>query len=134
MSDSTPNAVLDGLDYPSRELIASIGGRPVGVLSESAGVWKFTYAPEWLAYAGRFALSPALPLSSAPILDGSSLRPVQWYFDNLLPEEAQRQLMATDAGIRAADRSEEHTSELQSLMRISYAGLCLKKKQATNVS
>src|SRR3546814_1625177 len=25
-------------------------------------------------------------------------------------------------------RSEEHTSELQSLMRISYAGLCLKKK------
>src|SRR3546814_4600689 len=26
-------------------------------------------------------------------------------------------------------RSEEHTSELQSLMRISYAGLCLKYKQ-----
>src|SRR3546814_5113160 len=25
-------------------------------------------------------------------------------------------------------RSEEHTSELQSLMRISYAGVCLKKK------
>src|SRR3546814_3266892 len=29
----------------------------------------------------------------------------------------------------AADRSEEHTSELQSLMRISYAVFCLKKKQ-----
>src|SRR3546814_2504475 len=28
-----------------------------------------------------------------------------------------------------ADRSEEHTSELQSLMRISYAVLCLKKKK-----
>src|SRR3546814_4743276 len=27
------------------------------------------------------------------------------------------------------DRSEEHTSELQSLMRISYAVFCLKKKQ-----
>src|SRR3546814_5504078 len=26
-------------------------------------------------------------------------------------------------------RSEEHTSELQSLMRISYAGVCLKKKK-----
>src|SRR3546814_8197683 len=26
------------------------------------------------------------------------------------------------------ERSEEHTSELQSLMRISYAGFCLKKK------
>src|SRR3546814_1110351 len=31
-----------------------------------------------------------------------------------------------DAGLR---RSEEHTSELQSLMRISYAVFCLKKKK-----
>src|SRR3546814_6673842 len=30
-----------------------------------------------------------------------------------------------------ADRSEEHTSELQSLMRISYAVFCLKKKKQT---
>src|SRR3546814_5709408 len=30
---------------------------------------------------------------------------------------------------RAAVRSEEHTSELQSLMRISYAVFCLKKKK-----
>src|SRR3546814_15373462 len=29
-------------------------------------------------------------------------------------------------------RSEEHTSELQSLMRISYAVFCLKKKQTNN--
>src|SRR3546814_1076075 len=32
----------------------------------------------------------------------------------------------------AAMRSEEHTSELQSLMRISYAVFCLKKKKITN--
>src|SRR3546814_6793988 len=32
----------------------------------------------------------------------------------------------------AAIRSEEHTSELQSLMRISYAVFCLKKKTNTN--
>src|SRR3546814_1038354 len=30
-------------------------------------------------------------------------------------------------------RSEEHTSELQSLMRISYAVFCLKKKKTTQV-
>src|SRR3546814_9041210 len=30
---------------------------------------------------------------------------------------------------KLADRSEEHTSELQSLMRISYAVFCLKKKK-----
>src|SRR3546814_10643155 len=32
------------------------------------------------------------------------------------------------AGGTRRDRSEEHTSELQSLMRISYAVFCLKKK------
>src|SRR3546814_1996804 len=32
------------------------------------------------------------------------------------------------------DRSEEHTSELQSLMRISYAVFCLKKKKHNNLS
>src|SRR3546814_4609722 len=31
------------------------------------------------------------------------------------------------------DRSEEHTSELQSLMRISYAVFCLKKKTPTTI-
>src|SRR3546814_5032888 len=32
-------------------------------------------------------------------------------------------------GVSAGRRSEEHTSELQSLMRISYAVFCLKKKK-----
>src|SRR3546814_5894187 len=39
--------------------------------------------------------------------------------------------LAPDAKARAAGkhvRSEEHTSALQSLMRISYAGFCVKKK------
>src|SRR3546814_4550133 len=34
---------------------------------------------------------------------------------------------------RGADRSEEHTSELQSLMRNSYAVFCLKKKNKTKI-
>src|SRR3546814_1054908 len=34
-------------------------------------------------------------------------------------------------GLPARRRSEEHTSELQSLMRISYAVFCLKKKKQT---
>src|SRR3546814_7061474 len=43
---------------------------------------------------------------------------------------------SVDRNIRNAlpawtDRSEEHTSELQSLMRISYAVFCLKKKNKT---
>src|SRR3546814_5328895 len=39
--------------------------------------------------------------------------------------------MAPALTAAAASRSEEHTSELQSLMRISYAVFCLKKKKHT---
>src|SRR3546814_7263505 len=46
---------------------------------------------------------------------------------------AQEQVLHVAAGQRPAQRlglrSEEHTSELQSLMRISYAVFCLKKKK-----
>src|SRR3546814_4386772 len=38
----------------------------------------------------------------------------------------RRQL--AEAAVESRERSEEHTSELQSLMRISYAVFCLKKK------
>src|SRR3546814_7408287 len=36
--------------------------------------------------------------------------------------------------MQAFPRSEEHTSELQSLMRISYAVFCLKKKRIKNTT
>src|SRR3546814_9059037 len=38
-----------------------------------------------------------------------------------------------DAAITRAERSEEHTSEIQSLMRISYAVFCLKKKKTIKI-
>src|SRR3546814_5431033 len=47
-------------------------------------------------------------------------------------EDTPRSLYAVTSMFRAAQlvgRSEEHTSELQSLMRISYAVFCLKKKK-----
>src|SRR3546814_1252262 len=40
--------------------------------------------------------------------------------------------LVAEAGKPEWDRSEEHTSELQSLMRISYAVFCLKKKTQSN--
>src|SRR3546814_4060092 len=45
---------------------------------------------------------------------------------------ASLQPAPTPALADEALRSEEHTSELQSLMRISYAVFCLKKKNKTN--
>src|SRR3546814_3598045 len=46
--------------------------------------------------------------------------------------ENMRKVRDYDAELKALGRSEEHTSELQSLMRISYAVFCLKKKQKEN--
>src|SRR3546814_5565365 len=40
----------------------------------------------------------------------------------------ERSIAARVKDLQLPDRSEEHTSELQSLMRISYAVFCLKKK------
>src|SRR3546814_2499774 len=44
-----------------------------------------------------------------------------------------RHLPITPPGWCPVVRSEEHTSELQSLMRISYAVFCLKKKKANTI-
>src|SRR3546814_5347063 len=47
-------------------------------------------------------------------------------FDAAVPILSQ--LLKAEMSEREVRRSEEHTSELQSLMRISYAVFCLKKK------
>src|SRR3546814_6780578 len=48
--------------------------------------------------------------------------------------EARSRTTPDSLASRAADRSEEHTSELQSLMRISYAVFCLKKKKKNKIN
>src|SRR3546814_4105353 len=54
------------------------------------------------------------------LFTASAAEPVQW-----------AQLTIEQRVIIRVPRSEEHTSELQSLMRISYAVFCLKKKKTT---
>src|SRR3546814_1739333 len=48
------------------------------------------------------------------------------------PDLRSRISAAADALTKSLHRSEEHTSELQSLLRISYAVFCLKKKKSTH--
>src|SRR3546814_6946166 len=48
-------------------------------------------------------------------------------------DRSENAAQVPDAQGAKAERSEEHTSELQSLMRISYAVFCLKKKKAQNI-
>src|SRR3546814_4644105 len=45
-----------------------------------------------------------------------------------------RTIRCLDKLLTIASRSEEHTSELQSLMRISYAVFCLKKKKTIHLT
>src|SRR3546814_3110995 len=66
------------------------------------------------------------PIADAPKAGGKEAddQERQYDFYTVLPGQ---EVAMSDAEL-AASRSEEHTSELQSLMRISYAVFCLKKK------
>src|SRR3546814_9099576 len=69
--------------------------------------------PTWLAYAEQSSNPDAIFFEQ------------QTFLQSFLKE------VTTDR-TKPTSRSEEHTSELQSLMRISYSVFCLKKKKKTN--
>src|SRR3546814_5451950 len=85
----------------------------------------FPYTTLFRSAAGRCAGQHALahPAGARPHLSRDDPRE----HHELSPAGAA----ARRAGHGNADRSEEHTSELQSLMRISYAVFCLTKKTFT---
>ncbi len=89
------------IEVEPRQLEVWLDQHRIGELHEQGNLWALHYDAAWRA--NGFDLSPALPRSAGDIQDGGSQRPVQWFFDNLLPEEAGRQLVAADAGINAAD-------------------------------
>src|SRR3546814_5837819 len=74
----------------------------------------------------EFAFRTAEPLESVPAVETQTLRSRIGQTDVL--DRHARDAPCEIRRIDAAVRSEEHTSELQSLMRISYAVFCLKKK------
>jgi serine/threonine-protein kinase HipA len=79
-----------------RVLNVFISNTLVGELSDDNNIWSFEYAPSWLAAPDSFPISLSIPLGPGKQIDGSSSRPIQWYFDNLLPEEKARELLAKD--------------------------------------
>src|SRR3546814_3646036 len=86
-------------------------------------------ASAWLAALHRSAFacsdSTALPVSKFTFVVPLTL---YWSISPTRPRSA------SVAAVCWAKRSEEHTSELQSLMRISYAVFCLNKKMHTILS
>lgn len=93
----------EGDPSSQRSLLATIDGQHVGTLQEDRSLWRFDYTQAWRERADAFDLSPWLPRQSASVVDGSTARPVQWYFDNLLPEEHLRVRVASEAGVTAND-------------------------------
>src|SRR3546814_3749549 len=65
------------------------------------------------------------PLALVPCVSRTAYRPCNDCEDEATCAIRRAMMVVRD------DRSEEHTSELQSLMRISYAVFCLKKKKKT---
>src|SRR3546814_4427402 len=82
----------------------------------------------------KIARQPATAAMPAPIVGAmiGTIMKTRKISDSLFaiasPKNRSR-ITATTITPSAALRSEEHTSELQSLMRISYAVFCLKKKR-----
>src|SRR3546814_1107522 len=79
------------------------------------------FRSNWLNKSNIFATLPAPENADVATLDA-----------NLAPRlHALNVLVDCPANVAVAVRSEEHTSELQSLMRISYAVFCLNKNTMT---
>src|SRR3546814_9418127 len=72
---------------------------------------------------------PGATLYADDTLRGFGVRLAYTWIDLRIPETQPVLLVVAETMERRTElRSEEHTSELQSLMRISYAVFCLKKK------
>src|SRR3546814_8159169 len=90
---------------------------------------------------GRYPETEEVLASAATLLNGGGLGQVR-----TITRELNKAMGGREGDLRSlidnldtlattldAQRSEEHTSELQSLMRISYAVFCLKKKKNTHL-
>lgn len=94
-TDLAPQAAMAQADAQNwRCLDVSSNGRLVGRLIEHNDIWGFAYEQAWLSWEGSWDISPAMPRSVLNFWDGSTVRTVQWFFDNLLPEEGMRKALA----------------------------------------
>src|SRR3546814_6828630 len=118
MERRPPSFTLADTLFPSTTLFRSVRGTFGGM--DAADEPTGTYLRRVPRTAGHLLPYLRYPLPAIAVADG--IAPLA---SECAPRDlrARRRLVALPFA-----RSEEHTSELQSLMRISYAVLCLKKK------
>src|SRR3546814_7273601 len=85
-----------------------------------AGVPRWNTNPEVVAVSSRALGGDTADVMSGCLVTGAT-GPLDYTF--------RRYTIYPETSVQVDCRSEEHTSELQSLMRNSYAGYCLKKKE-----
>src|SRR3546814_1780748 len=109
-----PRSTLPDTLFPYPTLFLSLALIPCPLLP-----WRLSISSSG-SYAHPYASSCA-PYSTYSSVESSSMACT-----------TSHAMARSSSSVRNLHRSEEHTSELQSLMRISYAVFCLKtKKQAT---
>src|SRR3546814_3641745 len=91
----------------------------------SSDVCSSDLADAPLGFHQSAASAPKCAASAASIVGVEAVIGNPW--DVLLRKQEPREACASPGTL--GSRSEEHTSELQSLLRISYAVFCLQKKQ-----
>lgn len=75
----------------------------VGRLHDDECRWRFEYDTAWSCGSLAFDLAPGLPRHTTVHQDVEASRPVEWFFDNLLPEELLRHMLSKEAGIVGHD-------------------------------
>src|SRR3546814_1416739 len=96
----------------------------LGVILPTTGLWERPW-PRWLS--GRSIAAIAAP-TRALADQGSFQMRCQVACHTGPKSRCRSSCRGGETACQPSPRSEEHTSELQSLMRISYAVFCLKKK------
>src|SRR3546814_9918069 len=87
------------------------------------------YYKQWLSPGCIFPSSPGPNCQSCPVSSSLRHRSARESRFGMIRRRSGPPAPAESWIQDTIDRSEEHTSELQSLMRISYAVFCLKKKK-----
>ena len=95
-----------------RTLQIFVHGERVGNLHNDSGVWSFCYARLWTRAAGCRALTGSLPLQNKTFVDTNSMRPVQKFFEGLLPDSRALASLAELA----------HIDETDSFALLAYCG------------
>src|SRR3546814_9926212 len=116
MTRRPPRSTRTDTLFPYTTLFRSYDGTNAAGQPENFDGAEFIYSPE---FQGSVTLAYDTPVSDTVRLTGAVSARYQSKSNTIFED------------LDLYKRSEEHTSELQSLMRISYAVFCLKKKTTT---